>query len=202
MFVKIPAGEFMMGSERGADDEKPGHRVKIEKPVLMSAHEVDYQSIPITWTDWSWVKAKAYCQAKTQSNGVTYRLPTEAEWEYACRAGTTTEYYWGDTPRVDCARFGGTDQGVEGPTYGGGRNPNAWGLYDMSGNLWEWCSSPYLPYPYVADDESENLATWSVRVLRGGAWDSDANSVRSASRRGAPAEQAPPSCGFRVVVSP
>jgi formylglycine-generating enzyme required for sulfatase activity len=111
-------------------------------------------------------------------------LPTEAEWEYACRAGTTTVYSFGDTLAHDQANFrreGGKDiwdwlmPVKQFP-------PNSWGLYDMHGNVWEWCSSLDAPYPYKKDDGREDPKKLGSRILRGGSWVGDAALLRSAFR--------------------
>ncbi len=202
-FVKIPAGEFMMGSESGKEDEKPVHRVEIETPFFMSAHEV--QNLPLDGQpreNVTWYEAREFCANMTAQEGVTYRLPTEAEWEYACRAGSTTEYYWGDTPRLDCAWYFDGYSSPHGGNLVGTKLPNAWGLYDMSGNVQEWCSSLYRPYPYQRNDGREESIRRVARVLRGGTARYQADRIRSASRQQSNPSQRSAYVGFRVVVEP
>lgn len=97
-----------------------------------------------------------------------YRLPTEAEWEYACRAGTRTEYYWGDSINCDYCWYDGNSGNVPHPV--AGKQPNAWGLYDMSGNLWEWCNDWYFWYDSAAQINPVSSADTTYHVLRGGAY--------------------------------
>jgi len=120
----------------------------------------------------SWFAAKAYCEWAS-SGDLHGRLPTEAEWEYACRAGSTTTYCSGnDTAQLgDYAWYGENSGGSTHPV--GGKRPNQWGIHDVHGNAWEWCSSKHQPYPYRADDGREDLEDLgSPRVFRGGAWHS------------------------------
>jgi sulfatase modifying factor 1 len=148
----------------------------------------------------SWVDAQAYVRWLDQQSGVKgWRLPSEAEWEYAARAGTTTRRYWGDD-EVSCVYGNGTDRtiGPRGRTWGepaacrdgywfaapvGRYKPNAWGLHDMLGNVWEWVQDCYLPYADAPTDGSAHEATdCRGRVLRGGAWDEPPSVLRSAER--------------------
>src|SRR5205085_11701074 len=162
-FVWILAGSFMMGSENGDSDEKPAHRVTISEGFYMGKYEVtqaQWQAVmgnnpsnfkgcdncPVEQV--SWDDAVSFiAKLNAQNDGYTYRLPTEAEWEYACRAGTTTAFAFGDSLSSEQANFdgdypyGGAPKGVyrQKTTSVGRFQPNAWGLYDMHGNVWEWC---------------------------------------------------------------
>jgi formylglycine-generating enzyme required for sulfatase activity len=140
----------------------------------------------------SWNEVLEFIRRLNSMQGrYTYRLPTEAEWEYAARAGTATPFAHGNSLSSSQANFDGT-----GPYGGalkgvnlkktvpvGSYRPNGWGLYDMHGNVWEWCQSKYMPYPYNTDGrESVSAGNSDERVLRGGSWGFDAYFVRSASR--------------------
>ncbi|TRU98672.1 MAG: formylglycine-generating enzyme family protein, partial [Microcystis wesenbergii Mw_QC_S_20081001_S30D] len=155
----------------------------------------------------SWNNAQAFCQKLSQITGKTYRLPTEAEWEYACRAGTTTRYYFGDDASQlgDYAWYSANSQSKTHPV--GQKKPNAWGLYDMSGNVWEWCEDDWhdnyigapkdgSAWPINNDNRSH------LKCLRGGSWNSYPGYCRSAIRYGYnPGDDY--GSGFRVVcVSP
>lgn len=211
----IPKGEFMMGSENGADDEKPVHRVAILKPFYMGIHEVtqsQYQAVmgqnpsnfkgadlPVEQVSWN--DAAEFCRKLSARTGKTVRLPTEAEWAYACRAGSISAYGYGDNEGTlgDYAWYGQNSGGKTHPV--GEKKPNAWGIYDMHGNVWEWCQSLYKEYPYRAGDGREGIGD-GLRVLRGGSWGSDPRYCRSAGRYwGVPAGRLIVN-GFRVVCAP
>ena len=119
----------------------------------------------------NWYDAVEFCARLSKLTGREYRLPGEAEWEYACRAGTTTRFYFGDDANQlgDYAWYNGNSQGTTHPV--GQKKPNAWGLYEMSGNVWEWC-----------EDNWHNYNDNDYRILRGGSWYDDPYSCRSASR--------------------
>ena len=200
----IPAGEFMMGSpgtesDRRADETQ--HRVSITKPFYLGVTEVtqeQYQKVmgsnpskfkgpqnPVEQVNWS--DAVEFCRKLSampaeKTAGHVYRLPTEAEWEYACRSGTTTAYGFGD----DASRLGdygwfrsNSDSGTH-PV--GEKKPNAWGLYDMHGNVWEWCQDWYGAYPSGSATDPTGATSGSFRVFRGGSWYFIARICRSAYR--------------------
>jgi len=199
----IPAGEFLMGSPHSAmdadRDEKPRHRVRITRPFYLGV-------TPVTQQQWvavmgsnpshfmgsknpveqiSWDECQRFLEtlnAKFGDRGTKYRLPTEAEWEYACRAGSTTRYYFGDDDSAlgEYAWYNANSGNTTHPV--GEKKPNAWGLYDMHGNVWQWCHDWYGGYADSRTDDPTESATGSLRVLRGGGWFNGAGCCRSASR--------------------
>jgi len=200
VLVPIPAGGFMMGSPE-SEPERYGnetqHLVKITKPFYLSAHEVtqaQYEQVmgnnpseskgdtkPVEIVKWN--DAVVFCGKLSLREGVEYRLPTEAEWEYACRAGATTAYSFGD----DVSRLGeyawhrDNSSGTTRPV--GEKLPNAWGLFDMHGNVYEWCQDLYGPYERLqVVSDPIGPASGSRRVLRGGAFVYHPGSVRAAYR--------------------
>jgi formylglycine-generating enzyme required for sulfatase activity len=203
--VVIPPGEFMMGSpedeEGRSDDEGPLHLVTIERPFALGRYPVTFEEYDFFCNktkhrkpsdeDWgrgrrpvidvSWEDANAYCDWLSKFAETRYRLPSEAEWEYACRAGATTAYAFGATIDRKQANFGS----YVGKTSEVGIYPsNAWGIYDMHGNVREWCRDDYREsYKRAPVDGSAWLGTSSIyRVLRGGQWGYGAQNVRSAFR--------------------
>jgi formylglycine-generating enzyme required for sulfatase activity len=197
-FILIPAGEFQMGSANGSADERPVHTVRISKPFYLGIHEVTQgqwetvmgnnpsrfkgdTSRPVKTVSWEEVQ-KFIDKLNPGEGGTKYRLPTEAEWEYAARAGSTTAYSFGD----DSGQLGkyawyGDDAGnTTHPV--GTRQPNAWGLYDMHGNVWEWVQDWYGKYTAEPVTDPQGPASGSARVFRGGGWGYDAGGCRSASR--------------------
>jgi formylglycine-generating enzyme required for sulfatase activity len=190
-FVQIPAGEFMMGSENGNADEKPVHRVRISHPFEMSKYEVtqaqweavmgsnpsEFKGAKMPVENVSWYDAQEFIQRlNARDDGYVYRLPTEAEWEYACRAGN----YVGKLDAM--AWYDNNSDNTTHPV--GTKQPNAWGLYDMHGNVFEWCqdwydSNYYAESPSVDPQGSES---GSFRVKRGGGWMFPAGFARSAAR--------------------
>jgi len=165
----------------------------------------------------SWNDAKAFCEWLSKKEKKTYRLPTEAEWEYACRAGTTTRYSSGDDPET-LAKVGnvadatakakfpdwtGTIKASDGYVFTspvGSFQPNAFGLYDMHGNAWQWCADWYGGDYYAKSpvDDPSGPTTGSLRVIRGGGWDGIAGRCRSANRNGGTPENRFINLGFRV----
>jgi formylglycine-generating enzyme required for sulfatase activity len=209
--VWIPAGEFMMGSNDGDIDEKPVHKVKISRGFWMGKYEVtqeQYAAVmgknPSTHKagnkpvhEVSWHDAVAFCEKLGQGA----RLPTEAEWEYACRAGTTTKYSSGDD-EADLQRV--ADYGrkyAEGPGEVGRKEANPWGLYDLHGNVWEWCADWYQDsYPSVPQTDPTGPASGTYRVLRGGSFDYVPGFCRCAFRNWHDPVLTLSVLGFRVVV--
>ncbi len=149
-----------------------------------------------------WADATEFCKRLSAKEGKTYRLPTEAEWEYACRAGTTTAYSFGDDESRlgEYAWFGGHSGGKTHPV--GQKKPNAWGLYDMHGNVSEWCQDCYGDYPNSLAPYPGGLGPAFYRAIRGGGWNSRAWSCRSVRRNGQPPKERFNCVGFRVARSP
>jgi formylglycine-generating enzyme required for sulfatase activity len=206
-FILIPPGEFMMGSPADEQyryiDEEPQHRVRITKAFYMGVTEVtqkQYRVFMITALFFKgenlpqgsvgWDTAVEFCRKLSQKEGKTYRLPTEAEWEYACRAGSTTRYCFGgsDSMLSDYAWYHDNSDYKTHPV--GQKKPNAFGLYDMYGNLWEWCSDWYDKNYYSkspTDDpkgpsQRRFLSARQWHVLRGGEYDYPPWACRSANR--------------------
>lgn len=220
-FKLIPAGSFMMGSsesekDRGYD-ESPRHKVTLTKPFYLGICEVtrgqygrmmgpggDGWGARLPAVDVRWEDAQDFCRdlSKLQKN-MTFRLPTEAEWEYACRAGTKTAYYWGNA--FDEQYAWGEENSRGKIREVGTRLPNAWGLYDMSGNAWEWCEDCEAVYPSGRQVDPVCESPNITRVIRGGSWRSRYNepqSCRSANRSDARPRALDNNIGFRVVAVP
>jgi formylglycine-generating enzyme required for sulfatase activity len=150
----------------------------------------------------SWDDAVEFCKRLSAKEGLIYRLPTEAEWEYACRVGSTTRYCFGDDRRqlVEYAWFEGNSGGKTHPV--GQKKPNAWGLYDMYGNVWEWCQDWYDAYPSGMVTDPQGPSSGSGRVYRGGSWDYVASLCRSAFRFANESTLRTYDGGFRLALSP
>ena len=217
--VYIPAGEFMMGSPSNENgrygDEGPQHRVRITKGFYLGIHEVtqaQYQAVmgknpsrfrgadnPVEQV--SWHDCAAFCKRLSRKTGRSVRLPTEAEWEYACRAGTTRRFCFGDNDSGlrEYAWYGNNSGGKTHPV--GGKKANAFGLYDMHGNVWEWCADWYDGgyYKQSPTDDPRGPRGGKTRVLRGGSWDGTPWFCRSALRGGLNPTDTCLDLGFRVV---
>ncbi len=172
----------------------------------------DTRQFPVEWV--SWDDAQEFCRrlsrlAAEQAAGRVYRLPTEAEWEHACRAGSVTPFHFGAELNGSQANCNGNlPMGTEelGPFLGrttqvGSYMPNAFGLYDMHGNVWEWCSSRYEPYTAAPETDPAGAEAGAIRLYRGGGWAGYASFARSAFRGGGPPTELAQNIGFRVAVS-
>jgi len=230
VLVPIPAGEFLMGSpgtELGRRRDEVQHQTTLTKSFLLGVHEVtqeqwqavmgttpwkgleygvkegdDYPAIYVDWQD-----AVEFCRQLSEKEGLEYRLPTESEWEYACRAGTTTGYSFGDDASQlgEYAWYREKKDRRSWPQYAhtvGQKKPNPWGLYDMHGNVWEWCSDWHGDYPSESVTDPAGPSSGSSRVIRGGAWFSSAEQCRSAFRLRESPSIVGNSLGFRVALSP
>lgn len=224
--VRIPAGTFTMGSPpeeaKRQADESP-HRVVISRPFYLSATEVtqrqwmavmgnnpshfravglDAPVEQVTWND-----VQEFLRRLNAHGREHYRLPTEAEWEYACRAGGETAYAFGDRISTDQANYDGRyPLPRQRPgTYRASTMsvasfaPNAWGLYDMHGNVWEWCADQYCPYPEDTATDPAGDCGSPLKVIRGGSWVFGADSARSALRYTHEPRLRGFSIGFRVA---
>jgi formylglycine-generating enzyme required for sulfatase activity len=248
--VLIPGGTFLMGSPEGEDDglgrESPQHLVTVPTffigryPITQAqwkavanwknkvninikpspAYFKDKPEHPIEQVSWN--EAQEFCHRLSKKTGRTYRLPTEAEWEYACRADTTTPFHCGETITTELSNYRGTDWEIDQETtlsgsYGRGAQgvfretttpvgsigyPNAFGLSDMHGNIWEWCQdhwhdnyegAPSDGSPWLSNDENDS------RTLRGGSWDFDPWLCRSTCRLDDTSDNRYYAVGFRVV---
>jgi formylglycine-generating enzyme required for sulfatase activity len=168
------------------------------------AQQEDFPVVFVSWND-----ATAFCKWLSTKEKIQYRLPTEAEWEYACRAGTTSPYYFGSSCNGTLANcdgkhpYGTTTKGpfVQRTCAAGSYVANAFGLFDMSGNAFEWCSDWYRG-DFFANSRKEDPTgplTGDARVVRGGGWASWAQSCRSANRGGADPNEGNVDCGFRMI---
>jgi formylglycine-generating enzyme required for sulfatase activity len=193
-YVWIPPGRFVMGCSEGdpacEEDEKPTHTVEIPRGFWLARTERSVDGMPVTGV--SWAAAKSRCAA------VGGRLPTEAEWEYAARAGTSTRYY-DRLPAI--AWF--SDTSSDGPRAVGGKTPNAFGLHDMLGNVSEWVLDRYYnEYDETSDpiNVEEPLAANASAVARGGSWVSEADGVRVSRRIEMEPDAEAPYMGFRCAM--
>ena len=234
-FVRIPAGTFVMGSpltETDRDASEAQHTVIISRPFYLQTTEVtvaqwravmgrrllarkrgagDMPVVKVSFKD-----CQKFIRKLNQKTDEQYRLPTEAEWEYAARAGTTTAFFWGD--RIDCSRamyannpmkhdecaaasrIRGLTAGCRAPVKQ--YPPNAWGLYDMHGNVWEWCVDGFGPYPSEPQVDPRQIDSVQDRVRRGGSWFGPGQACRSANRAWGHPMSRMQNTGFRLVMIP
>jgi formylglycine-generating enzyme required for sulfatase activity len=221
-FSLVPPGTFLMGAP---DDEKgreqrdaPQHLVTLTMGVYLGSHLVTQEQwravlgttpsthagLDLPVENVSWDDCQAFCRKLSADLGRRYRLPTEAEWEHACRAGTTTTFWSGDTQtalkKVAWYNFGGKGAPA-GPRPVGSFPPNAWGLFDMHGNMKEWCQDLLADYAEgPVSDPCAEKSEWQTRVLRGGSWRAGASVCRSACRDGWHAAGRDDNVGCRVAL--
>jgi formylglycine-generating enzyme required for sulfatase activity len=228
--VFVPPGSFLMGSpksekDRGSDEGR--HKVTLARgfwlgvsPVtqsqwraMMGTEPSHFKGNELPVEQVSWDDGQAFCAAVRERTGADARLPTEAEWEYAARAGTGTPFYWGgelDGTQANCNGVYPYGTGTKGPSLGtttvvgsyAGVSPHPWGLVDVIGNVWEWCADWYNPYPEGEAVDAVEPESGSDRVFRGGAWFGSARLCRAAYRgRHTPGERRV-NRGFRLAVGP
>jgi len=228
--VYVPPGKFMMGSPKDEKDRRDGedqHEVRITRGFYMGAYEVtqeEYKKVLGNNPSWfspdgggknavdgfdntrrfpveqvSWNDAMAFCKKLSAKEGKDYDLPTEAEWEYGCRAGTDTVFHCGNTLSSGQANCNGA---LDRTGNVGSYRPNAFGLYDMHGNVWEWCKDRYGPdyYQKSPADDPQGPTEGKLRVLRGGSYYDVARGCRSAYRYGLLPGNRDYYYGFRVVL--
>jgi formylglycine-generating enzyme required for sulfatase activity len=230
VMVEINAGNFMMGCYPGEQDsypdEAPQHQVNIGYQFYMGKYEITQAHWLVVMGSWpgtapsssygvgndypayyvSWDDCRNFITELNKLGQGTFRLPSDAEWEYACRADTTWRFYWGDDPSYTQAGDYAWHLGNNTP-HGckqvGGKLPNAWGLYDMSGNEWEWCEDDW--HYYNEAGRPDNGSAWvdstrgTYRVTRGGRWNQSARDCRSASRNSYSPGHRYLYIGFRIV---
>jgi formylglycine-generating enzyme required for sulfatase activity len=203
----IPPGQFTMGSPQEEEWHRPDetlHRVTLTKAFYMGTTEVTQgqwkalmgktpsfftgDALPVETVTWE--EAAEFCRKLSEKEGARYRLPSEAEWEHACRAGTTTPFHTGHTISTDQANYDGNHTYAGGPkgvfrettTAAGSFAPNAWGVHDVHGNVWEWCADWYGEYPKGAARDPTGPARGEKRIVRGGCWINFPAVCRSANR--------------------
>lgn len=225
-FVWIPPGSFVMGSPKGEKqriDSETQHKVTLTKGFYMGVYLVTQEqwqevigknpsqftgekNLPVESVSWNDCQEFIKKLRAKDPDKKEYRLPTEAEWEYACRAGTTTPFHFGDTISTDQANYDGNF------AYGAGKKgicrgkttpvdafpANAWGLHDMHGNLYQWCQDWYGEYPKTDVTDPQGPAKGDTRVIRGGTWYTGPSLCRSARRDGMAAGHRDNYYGFRL----
>ena len=223
-FVWIQPGTFMMGSpkdEKGRGDDEFQHKVTLSKGFYMGIYTVTQEqwqqvmgnnpiffkgekNLPVEMV--SWDDCQEFAKKLREKDKKLYRLPTESEWEFCCRAGTTTPFHFGETISTDQANYNGNF------AYGTGKKgvfrakttpvdtfpANAWGLFDVHGNVWQWCQDWYGNYPPKDVVDPQGPEKGKVRVQRGGSWLGNPGICRSAVRRGNGPDIGFNFCGLRV----
>lgn len=222
-FRRIEAGKYMAGLAEN-DTVAPLHEIHITKPFWMSAYEVtqrqwymimhenpsqyshDCSDCPVE--NVSWFDVKRFIEHLNSKTGRRYRLPSEAEWEYACRAGTSTPFATGHTLSTDQANYDGnwpygkSSKGIfrSRPLPVGSFAPNTWGLYDMHGNVLEWCEDDYCRYNQETEYDPVRRCAGDRKIIRGGSWHFGGDLARSGRRYTHEPHDRGPSLGFRLVM--
>lgn len=221
-FVYVPPGTFRMGSpidERGRFEGEELHRVTLTKGFYMQTTEVTQgqwrrvmgenpsvfdqcgEDCPVENVSWLDVQEFIEKINKIESEG-RYRLPTETEWEYACRAGSKMEYGF-DSKKSELAEYAWYDSNSNWHTNPvGQKKANAWGLMDMHGNVWEWCQGCYVSYPDGPVTDPPPAAVGTSRIRRGGGWRDDSRFLRSAHRGSSMPQEESRAWGFRLIINP
>jgi formylglycine-generating enzyme required for sulfatase activity len=233
--VQIPGGRFMMGAAKGEegadDDEFPQHEVMVEgfsigKFTVTQAQWKAIANLPKVETDLkpdpsnfkganrpieevSWHEAIEFCDRLSRKTQKTYRLPSEAQWEYACRSGTTTSFHFGETITTDLVNFDGNYNYAKASKGEyrkatidvGSLPPNAFGLYDMHGNVWEWCMDTWHgSYDRAPNDDTAWIdKNGGLRLIRGSSWSTNPHNCRSATRNYNDPTNCRNNLGFRVI---
>lgn len=215
-FLSVPGGCFQMGDNTGDADEKPAHQVCLDD-YYIGKYEVtqgQWQQLMGTSPSFfsscgkncpvesiNWDEAQDFISKLNRLNDRTFRLLTEAEWEYACRSGGKEERYCGGDDVNAVAWFDKNSQSQPHPV--GGKQPNGLGIYDMSGNVWEWVTDHYQKnyYSNAPPNNPEGPATGLKRVMRGGSWYNDPRNVRARIRGGDEPDHRSINLGFRVACS-
>ena len=232
-FIRVSSGTFQMGSpetEKHRDPNEAQHKVTIKKNFYLQETEVtleQWQAVmgkswfirrkgsdrtPVTRV--SFYDVQKFIRKINKKGSARYRLPTEAEWEYACRAGTNTAYFWGN--EIDCSRamyannpkklcnccdhYRSAGLLVNSPAPVGSFAPNPWGFYDMHGNVWEWCADEYTDDIRTPGVDTYDLFSSRPRVRRGGSWYKYGQFLRSANRTYAHPGARFQTTGFRLVL--
>lgn len=226
-FACIPPGTFRMGSgarERGRDHHETRHTVTLTHGFFLSIH-------PVTQEQWTavmknnpsrfegpthpvemvtWNDCKNFCRELSRAHGCKYRLPTEAEWEYACRAGTSTAFHFGPTLPYERANYDGRLYGYYGSTNLGRDSttpvdafpvPNAWGLWNMHGNVFDWVADRFEDLPSEPQVDPKGPTTGNRRIVKGGCFGSGPIPCRSAFRMGRSVTETYEGWGFRLALT-
>ena len=215
--IHVPAGEFIMGAvpndASAQNDEKPRHRVKISNAFFIGVTEVtqaQFEAVmginpsrfkgadrPVENVTWN--EAVEFCRRLSMKFNEIYRLPTEAEWEYACRAGTESVYFWGNAFNEDFTWYRTNSDGQTHQV--GQKKPNTWGLKDITGNVWEWCYDLYSEdyYSNCTESDPRGAIRGERRVYRGGSWINSASMHRASDRLSITPGTRDDNIGFRIV---